>query len=184
MSGNESTGFDEGTEGRVNRGRRSKQILFIVVVVGVLLVSSVVVQGVIFDDGVGSDERQIEFLSDGEVVATASVEVASTQSEMETGLSDHQSLDDGEGMLFAHQSEEKVTYGMPDMDFGIDIVFLTSDCEVDSIKSADQPEDGETGVEPHHQYTGEGKYVVEVPQGFATNSVSPGDEVSFQGGCS
>lgn len=121
--------------------------------------------------------------SDGETISTVTAETATTKEEMETGLSDHESLSTGNGMLFYHPEEGEQTYVMPDMDFGIDIVFIGADCTVESIQAADPPAEGDDGYEPQYQHTADAKYILEVPQGYASERLSEGDTVRFTGGC-
>jgi len=150
----------------------------------VLIASAAVV--VLNPSGASADVGEtetVELVSDGEIVSTVTAETAVTKDEMETGLSEHDSLAVGEGMLFFHSENAEQTYVMPDMDFGIDIVFIGSDCTVQAIHSADPPARNESGYEPKHQYTGDAKYVLEVPQGYASERLSEGDTVRFAGGC-
>jgi uncharacterized membrane protein (UPF0127 family) len=130
-----------------------------------------------------SETETVELVSDDEVVSTVTAETAVTKDEMETGLSEHESLSAGEGMLFFHSESAEQTYVMPDMDFGIDIVFIGADCTVQAIHSAAPPAPNESGYEPKHQYTEDAKYVLEVPQGYASERLSKGDTVRFAGGC-
>lgn len=125
----------------------------------------------------------VDLISDGELVASVDVELAATSQDMETGLSEHSSLDNGEGMLFLHGEEDEYTYGMPEMDFGIDIVFIDSECTITQIHSAEKPGPNESGLEPEHRYTGTGKFVLEVPKGSATDRVSVGDSVLIPDHC-
>jgi uncharacterized membrane protein (UPF0127 family) len=154
----------------------------------VLLIAVVASAGVVAVSSMGAtpdvgETETVELVSDGEVVSTVTAETAVTDEEMRTGLSEHESLAAGEGMLFFHSESGEQTYIMPDMDFGIDIVFIGSDCTVQTIHSADPPTGNETGLEPKHQYSGTAKYVLEVPQGYATERLSEGDTLRFAGGC-
>lgn len=154
----------------------------------VLLIAVVVSAGIFAVNSIGAtpdvgETETVELVSDGEVVSTVTAETAVTDEEMRTGLSEHESLAAGEGMLFFHSESGEQTYIMPDMDFGIDIVFIGSDCTVQTIHSADAPASDETGLEPKHQYSGTAKYVLEVPQGYATERISEGDTLRFAGGC-
>ncbi|APW96783.1 hypothetical protein CHINAEXTREME_02910 [Halobiforma lacisalsi AJ5] len=110
--------------------------------------------------------------------ATVNVEVADTWNERYTGLSNHDSLEDGEGMLFVHDNEAERTYVMREMDFDIDIVFIGADREITAIEHARAPEPGEDGE--NIQYTGEAKWVLEVPRGYANETgMAVGDTVEI-----
>ncbi len=127
-----------------------------------------------------ADEGTVQVLDeDGDPKATVDVEVADTQSERYTGLSDHDSLADGEGMLFVHTVERDRTYVMRNMDFDIDIIFIGADREITSIEHARAPEPGEDGNDL--QYTGEAQWVLEVPRGYANQTeMTAGDEVEIE----
>ncbi|RQG90707.1 DUF192 domain-containing protein [Natrarchaeobius chitinivorans] len=113
---------------------------------------------------------------DGDPKATVEVEVADTVEERYTGLSDHESLESGEGMLFVHASEGDRTYVMREMDFDIDIVFIDADREVTTIEHARAPEPGEDGEDL--RYSGQAKWVLEVPRGYTNETgIDVGDEV-------
>lgn len=157
--------------------------------VGLFALTLVISAGVVAVNPFGAttsdvgDVETVELVSDGEVVSTVTAETAVSKDEMETGLSAHDSLEAGEGMLFFHSENGEQTYVMPDMDFGIDIVFVGADCTVQSIHSAEKPAAGDSGYEPKHQYTGDANYVLEVPLDYASNRISEGDTVRFAGGC-
>lgn len=128
-------------------------------------------------------DGEVELVSDGESVETFSVVHAETKSEKESGLGGVSELEDGTGMLFIHDEMKTFTYGMPRMEFGVDILFIDDACEIQSIHEAEKPTGNETGIEPHHQYPGVGKYVLEVPKGSASGQVEPGDSVRIDGDC-
>lgn len=116
---------------------------------------------------------------DGETKATVDVEVADTYKERYTGLSDHDSLEPGEGMLFVHDDEDKRTYVMREMAFGIDIVFVGSDGTITEIHHARAPEPGEDGE--GMRYSGRAKWVLEVPYGYTNETgVETGDELVIE----
>ncbi|WP_081661484.1 DUF192 domain-containing protein [Halopiger djelfimassiliensis] len=130
---------------------------------------------------VGSDEgtvRVVDEDDDRDPKATIAVDVADTASERYTGLSDHDSLEDGEGMLFVHSTEAERTYVMREMEFDIDIVFIGADREITSIEHARAPEPGEDGDDL--RYTGRAQWVLEVPRGYTNETgIEAGDEVEI-----
>ncbi|QSX01031.1 DUF192 domain-containing protein [Haloterrigena alkaliphila] len=114
----------------------------------------------------------------GEELATVEVEVADTPKERYTGLSDHESLEAGEGMLFVHDDEGERTYVMREMEFDIDIVFVDADGEITSIEHARAPGPGEDGEEL--EYAGTAKWVLEVPRGYANETgMAAGDRIEI-----
>jgi len=128
----------------------------------------------------GDDAAEVRVLDEaGEPKAVVDADVADTMSERYTGLSDHDSLEDGEGMVFVHSSEDDRTYVMREMDFDIDIIFISADREITSIEHARAPEPGEDGEELEH--TGVGQYVLEVPRGYANETgMAVGDTVEIE----
>ena len=115
----------------------------------------------------------------GDELAVVDAEVADTRAERYTGLSDHDSLADGEGMLFVHSSEGERTYVMREMEFDIDIVFVDADRKITSIEEARAPEADEDGEDL--EYTGQAQYVLEVPRGYADEmGIEPGDELEIE----
>ncbi|NHN41609.1 DUF192 domain-containing protein [Halorubellus sp. JP-L1] len=117
-------------------------------------------------------------VSDAESGASTcvAVEVADTRPERFTGLSEHDSLANGSGMWFVHDSEENVTYVMREMSFPIDIVFVSADGRVTSVASLRAPEAGEDGESI--RASGRAKWVLEVPRGYAAaNGIDEGDRV-------
>ena len=125
------------------------------------------------------DEVTVEVVGGDEPVVVRAA-VADTTDERYTGLSDHESLADDEGMLFVHATERERTYVMRNMAFDIDIVFVDSSGEITAIHEARAPEPGEDGEEL--RYSGHGQYVLEVNRGtMAAAGVEPGDRILIDG---
>lgn len=154
----------------------------LLVVAVVALAAAMVVQLGVVATPWSEDQAEVRVLDDGgEPTAVVDVEIADTPADRYTGLSDHDSLADGEGMLFVHGSEDERTYVMRGMDFGIDIVFIGADREITAIHSAPEPGPGEDGG--NQRYTGDGRWVLEVPIGYADeNGIETGDEVEIETG--
>jgi uncharacterized membrane protein (UPF0127 family) len=126
------------------------------------------------DGGDGND-------SDDEVLAVVDAEVADTSSERYTGLSEHESLENGSGMLFVYEEEQDLTFVMREMDFGLDIIFVGANGTITSIHDAPEPGPNEDGEE--QQYSGYGKWVLEVPRGYAdANDIEEGDVIEIEYG--
>ena len=113
---------------------------------------------------------------DGTRLATVDVRVADTQRERYTGLSDTESLASGEGMLFVHDRPATHAYVMRKMDFPLDIVFVAPDGTVTQIHHAPVPSN--TSGDELTRYRGYGKYVLELPRGYADRTgLDEGDRV-------
>lgn len=116
----------------------------------------------------------------GTRLATIEVRVADTWRKRYTGLSDTESLDFGEGMLFVHESAGTHTYVMREMDFPLDIVFIAPNGTITTIHHAPVPE--ETPGDSLRGYSGTGKYVLEVPRGYTNaTGIDAGDRVRIAG---
>ncbi|WP_226481004.1 DUF192 domain-containing protein [Natrinema amylolyticum] len=153
-------------------------------VIAVLSVAGVVlVQAGLVSVPWGPDEGAVRVFNDGadgdrDPKTAVDVAVADDPAERYTGLSDHDSLESGDGMLFVHGEEQELTYVMREMDFDIDIIFIGADREITQIHHARAPEPGEDGEEL--RYSGRGKWVLEVPRGYANETgIEVGDEVEI-----
>ncbi len=160
-------------------GRVGKGLLAIVVlsIVGVALV-----QAGFVSTPWGPDHGEVQVVGNdsdsGEPKAVIDVEVADDSRERYTGLSNHDSLEPGNGMLFVHGSEQDLTYVMREMDFDIDIIFIGADGEITTIHHARAPDSNEDGNDL--EYSGRGKWVLEVPRGYTNETgIEVGDEVEI-----
>ncbi|RZH69276.1 DUF192 domain-containing protein [Natrinema altunense] len=163
----------------------------LLVIAGLSLVGMLLVQVGLVSAPWGPDEGEVRVFDgegdekstadgDGNRTPKAVVDVAVADSGVEryTGLSDHDSLEPGNGMLFVHDEEREHTYVMRGMDFDIDIVFIDADREITTIHHARAPGPDEDGEEL--RYTGRGKWVLEVPRGYANaTGIEVGDEVDI-----
>lgn len=103
--------------------------------------------------------------------------IAETEEERTQGLSNVESMDDDEGMLFVMPEDQgQVVFNTEEMEFDIDLVFIDQDDEVynvvlgkahssDLITSTPDEEDGRT------------KYVLEVN---ANSGIQIGDDLDFE----
>ena len=119
--------------------------------------------------------------ANGTRLATVDVRVADTFPKRYTGLSDTESLGRNEGMLFVHPSGGTLAYVMRDMDFPLDIVFVAANGTVTRVHHAELPPEGTTGG-GLTRYRGTGRYVLEVPYGYANRTgIDPGDRIVVAG---
>lgn len=113
-------------------------------------------------------------------LGTVDVRIADTRSQRITGLSDTESLDTNEGMLFVHGGEDVQTYVMRDMDFALDIIYIDANRTITTIHHAPPPPEGESYSE---RYSGRAKYVLEVNRGWTNRTgVGVGDTVELPAG--
>ena len=113
----------------------------------------------------------------GASLATVRVRIADTREKRYTGLSDTESLDADEGMLFVHDEAGEYAYVMREMAFPLDIVFVDANGTVTRIHHAELPAAGESGGDLT-RYPGRGKYVLEVPYGYTDeHGIEVGDRL-------
>jgi len=101
-------------------------------------------------------------------------EVARTDDEMTKGLMFRTKLADGEGMLFAYKTDERLTFWMKNTLIPLSIAYLTSDGTVEDIQDmlprSLAPVPSSRSV----------RYALEVPQGwFSRAGVRPGQRASI-----
>ena len=123
----------------------------------------------------GYDRTTVTFVDEnGTELATVRVRIADTLMKRYTGLSNTESLDSGEGMLFVHDSEGEHAYVMRDMDFPLDVIFVDASGTVTTVHHAPLP----SGDGALKRYRGRGKYVVEVPMGYTNETgIEVGDRM-------
>ncbi len=124
------------------------------------------------------DRTTVTLVDDnGTDLATVDVRIADTRDKRRVGLSDTESLEAGEGMLFVHPRQDRQTYHMKDMDFPLDIVFVANNGTITRIHHAPVPEEIQGG---DGQFAGVGRYVLEVPRGYTNETgVDVGDRVEI-----
>ncbi|PAU84543.1 hypothetical protein CK500_03240 [Halorubrum salipaludis] len=117
--------------------------------------------------------------AEGDDVGAVRAAVADTRDKRVLGLSAAPTLPENAGMLFVYDSpQESLTFIMPDMEFGIDIVYVDADRTITRIHNAPEPGPNEDGSE--QRYPGSGQYVLEVPYEWTDrNGVGVGDSLSF-----
>ena len=107
------------------------------------------------------------------------VDLALTQAEQEQGLSGRKNLLPNTGMLFVFDVPGKYLFWMKDMNFAIDMIWLTKDMKVDYIAKNAAPASYPATFGPGTQ-DGLASYVLEVPAGFSDkNNLKIGDSVNF-----
>lgn len=95
-------------------------------------------------------------------------EVADTEAERERGLSGRANLAADAGMWFSFEQNGKYPIWMPDMNFAIDIIWVSDDFQVVEIAQRVAPEPG-VSKSQLKRYTNQSlaMYILEVPAGTA-----------------
>lgn len=105
-----------------------------------------------------------------------SVAYAVTPAEQAQGLSGTTSLADGRGMLFIFPTDTSMPFWMKDMNYALDIIWISEDKTVADITPNLDPASYPDSFGPSVPV----RYVLEVPAGFVIeNGINIGDRVSF-----
>ncbi len=116
---------------------------------------------------------------DGELRGAVLAAIADTGDKKRLGLSAAESMPADGGMLFPYDAVREHTYIMPNMSFGLDIIFADADGVITEIHNAPEPGPDENGA--NQRYTGRGQYVCEVNYEWtANNAVTIGDQLIFE----
>ena len=117
---------------------------------------------------------------EGDDLGAVRAAIADTGEKRRLGLSDATTLPENAGMLFVFpEPRDSLTFIMPEMDFGIDIVYADAEGTITRIHNATEPGPNEDGSE--QRYPGSGQYVLEVPYEWTDrNGVEVGDSLSFE----
>lgn len=114
-------------------------------------------------------------------IITLQVEIANTPALRKQGLSGRSNLDSNEGLLFTFPQKAQPPFWMKDMNFPIDIIWI-SDNKIAQIHKSVPAPDPNTPESQLQLYTPNDpiNYVLEAVAGFAEqNNISPGDTIQL-----
>ncbi|ELZ01663.1 hypothetical protein C482_06412 [Natrialba chahannaoensis JCM 10990] len=115
---------------------------------------------------------------DGAELASVTALIADTPQKTLQGLSGTEMLPPTDGMLFVFDEMDDRVFHMPDMNYGIDIIYADDEGTITDIHHAPEPGPDEDGAD--HQYPGRGQYVLEVVYEWTEeHGVSEGDVLVF-----
>lgn len=123
------------------------------------------------------DERTLRVTDcDGNETARVEAGVAESFGQRYVGLSRTASLGTNEGLLFPYDEAESHRIEMRNMDFPLDIVYVSGDGRITEIATLPAPEGAIEYYLTYASTSGTGQYVLEVNAGWAeTNGVTAGD---------
>tara|TARA_A100001037_G_C15142201_1_gene634382 strand:+ start:2404 stop:2862 length:459 start_codon:yes stop_codon:yes gene_type:complete len=114
-----------------------------------------------------------------------SVDIADTPELRMIGLSEHERLDEGSGMLFVYSKAGSRAFWMKGMEFPLDIIWITSDCRIGKVtENVQVPNYENVNDTGYRTYESDGpvQFVLEVNSGYADeHNVRAGDAVVFLG---
>lgn len=112
-----------------------------------------------------------------------SVDVSDTRQLRMIGLSQHEELDSGHGMLFVYPDAAERTYWMKGMQFPIDIIWIGADCNIGNLTENIPIPDETSEIDGSYLIYESGKpaqFVLEMNAGYINkNKVFIGDSVVF-----
>jgi uncharacterized membrane protein (UPF0127 family) len=104
------------------------------------------------------------------------VKILDNPEERAKGFSDYKKIKSNSGMLFIHGSEDYRSYWMKDMNFSIDIIWITEDRRVIGVEEYVMP----SSYPITFDSPAPSKYVLEVKAGVAEKvGIKPGDYVDL-----
>ena len=105
-----------------------------------------------------------------------SVELADSPSERGKGLSGRDYIGEAQGMLFVFENSSRHGFWMKDMNFAIDILWISDELSIVHVEKGVSPSSYPKIFLPNR----EARYVLELPAGFSDqNNVKQGDMVEF-----
>ncbi|ELY92715.1 hypothetical protein C483_07102 [Natrialba hulunbeirensis JCM 10989] len=115
---------------------------------------------------------------DGTELAAVTALIADTPEKASQGLSGTETLPPTYGMLFVFDEVDDHVFYMPEMNYGIDIIYADDEGTITEIHHAPEPGPDEDGAD--HEYPGRGQYVLEVVYEWTEeHDVSEGDVLAF-----
>jgi hypothetical protein len=103
--------------------------------------------------------------------------LADTMAKRSQGLQGFDGLADGEALLFVYPDERVRTFGMKDVGFPIDVVFIGTDNKVTAVVSL------YVGDARKIQSPNPSRYVLELPQGWAAaHDITVGSPFTYDDG--
>jgi len=159
---------------------RIKDILFLVIFIGVLLVALLSFIDVKDNNQSGSQLLKDKIAEKQSIIRIKDMEfssiVADTINEQRTGLSGKESLPSGTVMLFVFPESTEVGIWMKDMHFPIDIIWVDEEFRIIHIVQNVQPETFPEVFKPSTP----ARYVIEANAGFVSqNDITLGDFVNI-----
>ncbi len=121
-----------------------------------------------------SENNKINFIKIGD--KKIKVELATTEKEQARGLSGRNGLVEDTGMLFIFDKIAKYSFWMKEMNFPIDMIWISEDLHIVYIKNNAQPASYPEDFTP----STDAKYVLEINAGFSEkNNLTVGNFVQF-----
>jgi len=112
---------------------------------------------------------------------TFDVEVADEDEERIKGLSDRDSLDKDKGMIFIFEEKSKYGFWMKNVNFPLDLIYISDNTIVDIVKNAEPVAEDSTDIQIYEPKE-DANYVLEIYGGLSDEyGFEIGNEVTFSG---
>lgn len=151
-----------------------KKIIFAIIII---LISGLLIFNRLEKQVQNSEKPGVIITNENGQKINVTTEIADTPKKHQQGLSNHQPLQENQGMLFVFNEKQIQSFWMKNMLFPLDIIWI-EDNRIAKINANLAPE-GET---PQNIYKSDipVNYVLEVPAGFCQkNNIKIGDKVFY-----
>jgi len=112
---------------------------------------------------------------------TFNIEIADDEDEQIKGLSDRESLDKDSGMLFILETKGRYGFWMKNVNFPLDLIYISDNKIVDIKKNAEPKSATDTNI-PVYEPRNDANYVLEINGGLSDEyGFEIGQEVVFEG---
>ena len=105
--------------------------------------------------------------------------VASTPETMTIGLSNTESINDGEGMIFVYQKEMPLEFWMKGVNYPLDIIFFDSLMNLINYTTMSPGSNLNDSELPIYKSNKPSMFAVEVPGGWCKNKIDNNSRLSF-----
>lgn len=154
-------------------------IIYGLLVVGIIIIAVLRFRGINLLPTIGD-------FGGGKATATIendkfNIEVADEDKERVKGLSERKNLAEDKGMVFVFDKKGKYGFWMRNVNFPLDIIYISDDTIVDIIKNAEPKALDATDI-PIYEPKQEANYVLEINGGLSDKlEIQIGDKVKFDG---
>lgn len=143
-----------------------KKIIIIIAVFVVLIVIGILQSGLLSRTATAELRGQ-----------TFKLEVARTEEQKQIGLSQHEKLEEDQGMIFIFDKPGNYSFWMKDMDFPIDIIFINEETIVEIFENQEPVESGTPPVITSAEVADK---VLEINAGLSGKyGIKKGDKIKF-----
>lgn len=155
-------------------------VLLVLVIISLVLIARTGVINPLLSVSDYTSRTAVFYGKDGEEKGELELREADTMTKSYTGLSKTESLEDNSGLLMEYNTTVVSSVGMRNMKYDIDVIYVNSDNEVESIHNLNAPENKFEYYLAYEIATDKGKYVIEANGGWVDRmGIEVGDKVEI-----